>query len=93
MASLSVAAAGASVAIYFFTRRRLATCGFGGSVDGDPDAPQRLAFKNAYKPPNSWLEALFFFAEALRCGEVPCCVLHVLAASDATHRLVPAIIL
>ena len=71
MASISVATAGASVALYFFSRR-FAVCGFGGgSTDEAAGVPQRLAFRNAHKPPNSWLEALFFFAEALRYSCTP----------------------
>ena len=65
MAGISVAAVGASVAVYFYTRR-LSVCGFNGRGDGSAFRPNTGLFKGAHKAPNSWLEGLFFFAEALR---------------------------
>ncbi|EIE19233.1 alpha/beta-hydrolase [Coccomyxa subellipsoidea C-169] len=67
LAGVGVAAVGASVAVYFFSRR-ITACGFGGATDGNPIPGVRTsgAFQNAHKAPNNWLEALFFFAEALR---------------------------
>lgn len=62
-----MAAVGASVAVYFFSRR-ITACGIGGRPDGRPNSGVKAsgAFQNAHKAPNNWLEALFFFAEALR---------------------------
>lgn len=71
-----MAAVGASVALYFFSRK-VTVCGFGGRTDGravpgDNVSSGAGAFQHAHKAPNNWLEALFFFAEALRCALMPC---------------------
>lgn len=59
-----MAAAGAAVAFYFYTRK-LKVCGFGGNPeDGQDSADQH--FEGAYQAPSTWIEALYFFAEALR---------------------------
>jgi hypothetical protein len=63
---------GAGVALYFFSRR-VRVCGFGGHADGTPASSSRQAagaFKDSYKAPNNWLEALYFFAEALRLAVI-----------------------
>ena len=69
MAASSVAAAGAAVAIYFYNRRSpLFSCGAAQSVDddsGEQDPSEERAFLR-HTGPNNWLEALYFFAEALR---------------------------
>ena len=70
MAASSVAAAGAAVAVYFYNRRSpLFTCGTAPSVDDDGSEQQpseERAFLR-HTGPDNWLEALYFFAEALRC--------------------------
>ncbi len=65
MAGVGVAAVGASIALYFYSRRVWA-CGFDGRANGPSLRPNTGLFKGAHKAPNSWLEGLFFFAEALR---------------------------
>ncbi len=68
MAASSVAAAGAAVAVYFYNRRSpLFTCGAAPSADDDSDQEpsEERAFLR-HTGPNNWLEALYFFAEALR---------------------------
>ena len=61
-----MAAAGAAVAFYFYSRR-VKMCGFGGR-NGDEAEPENMAshFEGAYQAPSTWMEAMFFFAEALR---------------------------
>ena len=69
MAASSVAAAGAAVAIYFYNRRSpLFSCGAAPSADedsGEQEPSEERAFLR-HTGPNNWLEALYFFAEALR---------------------------
>ena len=69
MAASSVAAAGAAVAVYFYNRRSpLFTCGTAPSADddvSDQEPSEERAFLR-HTGPNNWLEALYFFAEALR---------------------------
>ena len=82
MAASSVAAAGAAVAVYFYNRRSpLFTCGAAPSADDDGSEQQpseERAFLR-HTGPNNWLEALYFFAEALRHD-----VLWMVALSCAT---------
>ena len=42
-------------------------CGFGGR-GGEEAEPENMAshFEGAYQAPSTWMEAMFFFAEALR---------------------------
>ena len=63
------ASVGAAVALYLY-RARLGQCGFGGRGDGRPFRPMEAAphFEGAYQAPNNWVEALYFFTEALRCA-------------------------
>lgn len=59
-----VAAAGAAVAFYFYSRR-VKICGFGrGDEVGPVDSSSH--FEGAYQAPSTWVEAMYFFAEALR---------------------------
>ena len=82
MAAQAVAAAGAAVVFYFYSQRsnRAALCGFGGEREALRSfgaSPAR--FSNAHQAPSTWMEALYFFAEALRClplaETLACCVL------------------
>ena len=69
MATEAVAAAGAAVVWYFYSRReRGAICGFGGrtAAGSQPAVPPAIRFSKAHQPPSTWMEALYFFAEALR---------------------------
>ncbi|KAK9793715.1 hypothetical protein WJX73_006410 [Symbiochloris irregularis] len=66
----AVAAAGAAVVLYFYSQRsnRNTLCGFGG---GERQALRSFGanparFRDAHQAPSTWLEALYFFAEALR---------------------------
>ena len=56
-------AAGVAVAVYFYSRRRGGSC-------GPPDASEEVQpverFRHHSHAPNTWLEALFYFAEAIR---------------------------
>ncbi len=65
MAAPAVAAAGAAVALYFSYRRSLA-CGSAVDTAELQEAATRVHFKDTYQAPNTWLEAMYFFAEALR---------------------------
>lgn len=70
MAAPAVAAAGAAVALYFYSRTKSTGCvGPGHGVrcgpDGRPIKGQH--FQTVYQAPNTWVEAMYFFAEALRC--------------------------
>lgn len=76
MAAQAVAAAGAAVVFYFYSQRsshRALLCGFGGdretlrSLGANP-----ARFTNAHQAPSTWMEALYFFAEALRCSLQQC---------------------
>ena len=56
---------------YFYSQRRerIALCGFGGGRSGpgaQPAVPPAARFSKAHQPPSTWMEALYFFAEALR---------------------------
>lgn len=76
MASPAVAAAGAAVAVYFYHRRSplfsygASSATAAGSSDGSAagaatQAPESQPFMR-HTGPSTWLEALYFFAEALR---------------------------
>lgn len=60
-----MAAAGAAVAFYFYSRR-VKVCGFGGRRDDIEPESASSHFEGAYQAPSTWMEALLFFAEALR---------------------------
>jgi hypothetical protein len=60
-----VAAAGAAVAFYFYSRR-VKVCGFGGRREETEPENMSSHFEGAYQAPSTWMEALYFFAEALR---------------------------
>ena len=60
-----MAAAGAAVAFYFYSRR-VRVCGFGGRRDDIEPESVSSHFEGAYQAPSTWMEALLFFAEALR---------------------------
>lgn len=62
-----VAAAGAAVAFYFYSRR-VRVCGFGGRKEDLAPDTASAHFEGAYQAPSTWMEALLFFAEALRCA-------------------------
>ena len=67
-----VAAAGAAVAFYFYSKR-VRLCGFGGRVSEPASLDSSNHFEGAYQAPSTWVEALYFFAEALRCASsAPC---------------------
>lgn len=68
MAAPAVAAAGAAVALYFSYRARVASCGVAGAGSELSPLTGNNAFRESFQAPNTWLEALFFFAEALRCA-------------------------
>ena len=59
-----VAAAGAAVAFYLYSRK-LQVCGFGGNPQ-EGQATSEQHFEGTYQAPSTWIEALYFFAEALR---------------------------
>lgn len=58
MSATAVAAAGAAVAYYFYTWRR-------GRAPAS-DATDVETHVRAHREPNTWMEALYFFAEGLR---------------------------
>lgn len=62
-----MAAAGAAVALYFSYKRATAAPGSEASLDV-PSTPSTVHFKDAHQAPNTYLESLYFFAEALRYG-------------------------
>ena len=53
------------MAFYFYSRR-VRMCGFGGRVDDIASGDSSSHFEGAYQAPSTWVEALYFFAEALR---------------------------
>ena len=60
-----MAAAGAAVALYFSYKRATTAPGSEASLDA-PSTPTTVHFKDAHQAPNTYLESLYFFAEALR---------------------------
>lgn len=59
MSATAVAAAGAAVAYYFYTWRRRGT--------PQSETPKDVeTHVRAHREPNTWMEALYFFAEGLR---------------------------
>ena len=54
---------GVAVAVYFYSRRRGGTC---GPSDASEDVQPVERFRHHSHAPNTWLEALFYFAEAIR---------------------------
>ena len=58
-----VAAAGAAVAFYFYSKK-LPFCGVAGNPGNGASASEH--FEGTYQAPATWMEALYFFAEALR---------------------------
>ncbi|DBA73228.1 TPA: hypothetical protein ACH3X1_011294 [Trebouxia sp. C0004] len=63
----AVAAAGAAVALYFSYKKATTNLATDGeSPRSVPAIPSTVHFKDAHQAPNTWLEALYFFAEALR---------------------------
>ena len=56
-------AAGVAVAVYFYSRRRGGTC---GPSDASEEVQPVERFRHHSHAPNTWLEALFYFAEAIR---------------------------
>jgi hypothetical protein len=56
-------AAGVAVAVYFYSRRRGGTC---GPADASEEVQPVERFRHHSHAPNTWLEALFYFAEAIR---------------------------
>jgi hypothetical protein len=55
--------AGVAVAVYFYSRRRGGAC---GPPDAAVAAQPVERFRHHSHAPNTWLEALFYFAEAIR---------------------------
>ena len=75
-----MAAAGAAVVFYFYSQRGnrnlLSWYGGGGeALRGFEANPAR--FSNAHQAPSTWMEALYFFAEALRCDLKGQCAAHL----------------
>ena len=60
-----MAAAGAAVALYFSYKRATTAPGGEATLDA-PSTPTTVHFKDAHQAPNTYLESLYFFAEALR---------------------------
>lgn len=60
-----MAAAGAAVALYF-SYKRASTASEGDAALDAPSTPTTVHFKDAHQAPNTYLESLYFFAEALR---------------------------
>ena len=61
-----MAAAGAAVALYFSYNRATTAPGVGEASLDAPSTPTTVHFKDAHQAPNTYLESLYFFAEALR---------------------------
>lgn len=69
-----MAAAGAAVALYFSYKRATTAPGGEATLDA-PSTPTTVHFKDAHQAPNTYLESLYFFAEALRYSFLQ--VLHI----------------
>jgi hypothetical protein len=65
-----VAATAASLALYYFLRQKQFTsyCGVGGAGSENAPPVQLEAIRNVERPPNTWLEALYYFKEVFRCA-------------------------
>ncbi len=61
MSGAGVAAAGVAVAVYFYSRRAGGAC-----APGVAAAAPVERFRHHSHAPNTWLESLYYFAEAIR---------------------------